>query len=79
MLIRDSNFRPFLSSFLGNKIDVKANIFYSITCNLSSIHDIYKAWFSIRNSAKVNFRSHLNFVHLAKNYGTLRFKDSIQW
>ena len=37
-----------------------------------------KRCFQSENLRAVNFTSSLTFVHLAKKYGTLRFRDSIQ-
>ena len=45
---------------------LKANIFISITCNFSSIHDIDLAWFSIRNSATCEFQKLFQVCPLLK-------------
>ena len=62
MLIGDSNLQPIQgtvgsekSIFQGNTIDIKANVFNSITCKFFSVHDIYYAWISILNSTTCKF------------------------
>ena len=57
-----------MSFFLGNKIDVKANIINSIPCNFSSFMALIKHGFLSEIVCTVNFKSSLNLVHLAKNY-----------
>ena len=82
MFIRASNFQPFKRTSsskdrisLGNKTDFKANIFDSITCNFSSIHDIKNCCLQSEILRTVNSTSSFNFVHLAKNYGALHFME----
>ena len=82
MFIHISNFRPFFrtsgsknDSVLGNQIDFKGNIFNSITCNFFPFTTLIKHGFQSEILRTVNSKS---FLKLAKNYGTLHFKDRIQ-